>query len=864
MRAVARSMHTAISSTNLPLQLSSFVGREYEIAEIKGLLDKTRLLTLTGTGGCGKTRLAIQVAEDIVTRYTYGARFVDLSSVGDLALVPHTIASVFKLHESDETTLVETLCQYLRAKSLLLVLDNCEHLIDACAESCNVLLRACPDLKILATSREPLNITGETCYRVPSLTIPELQALPAVDMLLQYESIQLFIARATAADPHTTLTDSNAHAVVQICQHLDGLPLAIELAAARVRVFSVEQLAAHLDDRFRLFTGGSRSALPRQQTLRAAMDWSHDLLSEHERILFHRLSVFTGGWTLETAQVVSSGDGIDRASFLSLHSQLVDKSLIGSEERQGKTRYRLLETVRQYARDRLIEAGQDQTLRDRHLDCFLDLAEEIAPKLRGPEQLEWLDRLEVEHDNLRAALDWSLGDERIDKGLRLAAVLRSFWTMRGYWSEGRQRAESLLSQPEAAPRTLARANALLVAAEMANSLGDLGPSRQYLQESIAIAREHGDTGRRTLVSGLISLSDSCFNDENEAAAADAIIEEGLGIARALGDEWLVGMLFYERGWLSIGWKDLRDARKAFEESLVRFQAVGDRHWAAVVSCNIGFVDLYEGDYARARQQTETSLEFFREAKSRHQVLNALTNLGIIAHAEQSYDRAREYYEKSLEMAREFGGKKAKAACSINRGEIAVYDRDLFRARALFAEGLALARELCQDTFLALSLAGFASIASVERQPRRAVQLFSFAQPWLEAGDQRSACPSDKAEFERNLAIARGQLDRVAFDQAWQEGQAMTVEQAIVEAEGIANTPPSPSATGKSAQHIAGLIDREVEVLRWLARGLSNQEIADKLVLSKRTVHAHLRSIYSKLDVTSRSAATRAAIDSHLV
>lgn len=851
--------------TNLPSQLSSFIGRERERAEAKRLLDRTRLLTLTGTGGCGKTRLAVQVAEDLVPAYKNGAWFVDLSSVGDLALVPQTISSVFNLPQAPDTPLIQTLCEYFRTKTLLLVLDNCEHLVNACAQSCDTLLRASPNLRILATSREPLNIAGETCFRVPSLTTPEGERLPSAETLLQYESIQLFIARAAAADPGVALTDSNARAVAQICQRLDGMPLAIELAAARVRAFSLEQLAARLDDRFRLLVGGSRAALPRQQALRATMDWSYELLSASEQVLFHRLSAFSGGWTLEAAETVASGDGVDGISFLGLHAQLVDKSLVLPEERGGTTRYRLLETVRQYARDRLLETGDDETLRNRHLDCFLSLAEEIEPKLRGPAQLEWLDRLDAEHDNLRAALEWSLGDARIEKGMRLASALRPFWVMRGYWSEGRQRAESLLSQPQSAPRTLARANALLAAAATAYSLGDLGTSRQYLEESIAIAREHGESGRRTLVWGLVSLSDSCYNDEHEAAAADAVIEEGLGIARTLGDEWLVGLLLYQRGWLFIGWKDPRAARGAFEESLVRFQSLGDRYWSAVVSCKIALADSYLGDYARARQATETGLAFFREAKSRPQVLEALTSLGLFAHAEGDYDRARSYYTESLEMAREFGGKKEKATCSINSGYIAVHDRDLQQARALFSEALALARELRQNTFLADSLMGLASIAAAERQARQATQLFAFVKPLIEAGDQRSVCPSDKSEYAHNLAIARRQLDRSAFNKAWQEGEELTKEQAIAEATQIARAPSASSAElVKPSPHVAGLTDREIEVLRWLARGLTNQEIADKLVLSRRTVHAHLRSIYGKLDVTTRNAATRVAIDNHIV
>jgi predicted ATPase/DNA-binding SARP family transcriptional activator len=368
--------------TNVPVPLTSFVGRQLEMAEVKRLLETTRLLTLTGAGGCGKTRLAIQIATDLAhaNRFKNGVWWVDLAALSNPALVPQTVANVFDLRESPQAPLIAILINYFRAKELLLVLDNCEHLIEACARLTETLLSACPQLRILMTSREALNIAGETTYRVPSLSLPDPQRLSPLPALTQYEAVRLFIERAVAVQPAFSVTNANAPAVAQICQHLDGIPLAIELAAARIRALSPDQIAARLDDRFNLLTGGSRTALPRHQTLRAAMDWSYDLLSESERVLLQRLSVFAGGWTLEAAEAVCAEEN---ASLLDVLTSLIDKSLVVVEEKDVEMRYRLLEMIRQYTHEKLHESGESQAVRDRHLEYFLSLAEEGEPYVKS-------------------------------------------------------------------------------------------------------------------------------------------------------------------------------------------------------------------------------------------------------------------------------------------------------------------------------------------------------------------------------------------------------------------------------------------------------------------------------------------------
>jgi non-specific serine/threonine protein kinase len=421
---------------NLPVQPTSFIGREREQADVLALLDRAPLVTLTGAGGCGKTRLALTVAGSLLPEYPDGVWLVELAALVDPILVPQTVARVLGLQEQPGRTPLEMLTSYLKHRRLLLVVDNCEHLVGACADLAATLLRSCPQLRLLATSREALEVAGEALYRAPSLSMPDLAQLPSPDRLTQYEAVQLFLERAQARRADFTLTARNAQAVAQVCVRLDGMPLAIELAAARIGVLPVESIAARLDDRFRLLTGGPRTTLPRQQTLRATLDWSHDLLSRPEQALLRRLAVFAGGWTLEAAESVCAGDVVVEGEILDLLSALVNKSLVQAEGADSHHRYWLLETLRQYTLERLEAMGEEAAVQDLHLAYFLALAEEAEPQLRGPAQGCWLDRLEVEHDNLRLALGWALERHAEDGGLRLAGALWGFWSYRGHLAEG--------------------------------------------------------------------------------------------------------------------------------------------------------------------------------------------------------------------------------------------------------------------------------------------------------------------------------------------------------------------------------------------------------------------------------------------
>ena len=621
---------------NLPVQLTSFIGREREKAEIRKLLSTTRFVTLTGAGGAGKTRLALQVAAEALGEFRDGVWLVELATLNDPSLVPKAVASALDVPEQPGRALTETLKDALRLKSVLVILDNCEHLVAACARLTDTLLRACPNLRILVTGREALGVTGETTWQVPSLSVPDPEHLPPLDRLDEYEAIRLFIDRAVASASQFAVTGNNAPAVAQVCIRLDGIPLAIELAAARVKVLAVEQIALRLDDRFRLLTGGSRTALPRQQTLRGAMDWSFDLLAEAERVLLRRLSVFAGGWSLEAAEAVCSGNGVDASGILDLLTQLVDKSLVVVETRGGEARYRLLETVRQYGLDRLLEAGETADVRKRHRNWYLDFAEGADPKLRRHEQDVWLDRLETEHDNLRAALAWSKTDkDGAEAWLRLAGALGYFWQIHGHWSEGRRWfAEALTQDDEAQPFTLLRvlrgAGALAYMQGDYKKFGDL--YEQALSLSQRLGDQHGIT-RGIMASGLLAL------ELGDYRRATVLLEESVVRARELGDKWLVGLTLQQLSDTVREQGDYERAARLGMESLSLCREVGDKYRTAVGLRAMGTVSLRQRDYSQATAFYAESLKLCQGMSNRWVSFQCLEGLGCIASARENDQQA---------------------------------------------------------------------------------------------------------------------------------------------------------------------------------------------------------------------------------
>lgn len=868
-----RSQDPALYS--LPVPLTSFIGRQPELAEVKQLLASSRLLTITGAGGCGKTRLALHVASDLRQTCSDGVCWVDLAPLADATLLPKAIAQALHLREQLGLALLDVILDFLHDKCLLLVLDNCEHLASACAEFAHDALCEAPQINILATSREPLAVIGELLYPVAPLALPPQSQ---VTDIAPFDSIRLFVERARDVLPGFTLTAANAIPVAEICRRLDGIPLAIELASARVNALTVEQIAARLDDRFALLTSARHGTPSHHRTLRAALDWSYGWLPAQEQTLLSRLSVFAGGCTLEAAERVCTAErprsgaergaegseGITSEQVVDGLSSLVSKSLVVAETlERGEARYRMLETIRQYARDRLFESGEGEAIRDRHLDYFLRFAEEIEPKLHGPDQVEWQERLDGDHDNLRAALEWSLHAGCVEKRSRLVKALAWFWVICGHWREGRTRAEELLTQPEARAKNLIRANALLVAGITTYTwnLGDASASRQYLEELVMIAREHGESGKRLLALGLCYQSDLTFADN--PARSVSMMDESLAIARSLDEPWLIAYVLRFKAHALHGRRDNPASRKLCEESLQLCRSIGDKRGIAESLVKLGQALLGEHDYAGARRHMEQGLLYFRELRDRVNTAGALILLGEVERADNAFDKAERYYLESLEVCRELGSALTAKVALSNLAFVRLHDGNLESAKSLFAESHALARERRANELTTVDLLDFAAVMSVEKHARPAVTLFAVFQTLMESGPLQTITYADEAECARYLALAREQLDQATFDAAWEEGKKMTIEQAYAIAE--QETAASPSAPAPACTHDPNaLTPRERQVLCLLAAGFSDARIAEHLVISRRTVSTHLTAIYGKLGVSSRSAATRYALDHHLV
>jgi predicted ATPase/class 3 adenylate cyclase len=570
-----------IAPNNLPSVLSSFIGRRAEVAEVQRRVAGSRLVTLTGPGGCGKTRLALEAATRLQAGFPDGVWWIELAPLADPALVPQTVAFTLGLREDPNRPLEKVLTDSLRPKKALLILDNCEHLIDACAGLSDTLLTACPRLHILASSREALGITGETAYRVPSLATADPDHPPSPADLGRVEAVRLFVERAAAVRPEFELAEINATAVAQIVRRLDGIPLAIELAAARVKSLSAGQLAQRLDDRFRLLTGGSRTALPRQQTLRATIDWSYDLLSEPERRLFCRLAVFRGGWTLVAAEAVC--DGPDLTGFgnlsgldiLDLLAHLVDKSLVMVEERDGETRYSRLETIRQYGCEKLLESGEGDRVRRRHLDYFLDFAERGDRESRGPRSLEWKRRMDAEQNNLRAALEYAFDTEGAsDAVVRFSLAVGGFnglWSA-GSWKEADYWFEKALAHSDALPPTALRARLLYYSA----LFDDRGPWEKQLsryEESLVIFDGLGDAYCVDRAYLLTWLGFKLCYQPGEKENGTRYLQEALRIFEDSGDNWGLGFALNLYGAMIVELDNLSSILSKYSKGLITFPKV---------------------------------------------------------------------------------------------------------------------------------------------------------------------------------------------------------------------------------------------------------------------------------------------------
>jgi non-specific serine/threonine protein kinase len=635
---------------NLPLSLSSFVGRDREIEQVGALLSDTRLLTLTGPGGVGKTRLALKVASGALNDFADGVWLVELAALTDPSLVTQAVGTVFDLHDQPGRTMAQTLVEHLRPKRALLLLDNCEHVVAVCAALAATLLQSCPELTVLATSREALRVPGETVYQVPSMLLPDASHFPPPEQLVEYEAVRLFVERARAGLQSFEPTGQNAHTLAQICSRLDGVPLAIELAAACARVLSLEQIAARLDDRFRLLTEGSRVALPRHQTLRATLDWSYDLLPADEQALLNRLSVFAGGWTLEAAESVCSGQGVageqQGPATLDTLARLANKSLVVADTAGASARYRMLETVREYAAERLAEAGETETQREAHARYFLSLAERTEPELLGPQQAAWLDRLETEHDNFRSALDWYVGRREADPGLRLSGALARFWWARGHVTEGRRWLDAALELPGAElpqeSQQPAARNPQLKALNWAGTLvraqGDYEQAAALLEQSLSIARRLDDKGSLTGALNRLGLVKAQQGNYSEAIP---LHEESLSLRRELQEPRNIAVTLINLARAVIQEEDYQRATLLLDECLGLFQELGDKNGIAQAYEGLGDIAAQKGDYASTTRFYGTSLDLFSDLGGKLGIAECLERVaGLAREASRIEEAAR--------------------------------------------------------------------------------------------------------------------------------------------------------------------------------------------------------------------------------
>jgi predicted ATPase/DNA-binding CsgD family transcriptional regulator len=814
----------------VPTPFTSFIGREQDIAAIEAMLlrPEVRLLTLVGTGGIGKTRLALQLATHMRSSVADGVCFAWLASTSDSALIPSIIAETLGIQQVGNLSIFEQVKLFLSDKQLLLILDNFEQLVTA-ASLLEDLLAVCPALKIVVTSRTVLRLRAEFEYPLEPLTLPDLGRSPNDTGIRQSSAIALFVQRARMVNPNFQITPSNARTIAEICVQLDGLPLAIELAAARIRLLPPQALLSRLSRRFEVLTGGAVTLPVHQQTLRNTLKWSYDLLDAHEQQLFRRLSVFEHGWTLEAVE--AQGNAIretqDDVSVLDGIASLIDKSLVRwIEQEEEEPRFSMLITVREYGLECLRESGEEERVRGAHAEYYLALVEEAEPHLRGVQQLLWLRRLDREQENIRAALNWLITHEEGEKALRFCVALWRFWQIRGYWSEGRRWLKAALALPSAGERTSVRATALSTAGELAGVQTDWQEAQQLLSQSMALFKEVGDDGGFVLpmsIMGWILLRQGDY-------AAVPLMEECIAKCRTLGRNWDLARVLLRLGNYLQLHGDLEQALTLAREGLTLTRALGDRTLITYALNNLGYWLYLHGDLEQAKALAQEGLTLARELDDKTIILTTLETLGSIV---------------------------------LTQG-------DLEQAISCFTEGYSLAMELGNELLVAWHLLGLARVALAQSQLIRAARLYAAAEVRYDLNQQMS--PDQRSDHERKVESVRARLGEQAFKAAWAEGRKMTPEQILAATEEL-ETPARVTLVSSSPNidrpqpvpiDTNDLTPRELEVLRLVAQGLTDALIAEKLVISHRTVNTHLTSIYRKINVSSRSAATRYAIERKLV
>jgi non-specific serine/threonine protein kinase len=808
----------------LPASHTELFGRAGDSAVVRDQILQTpgRLVTLTGTGGCGKTQLALLAATSLIDSFANGVWLVDLAAVHAAQLVPQTVISALGVREQPNEPPSQTLVGWIGERIMLLVLDNCEHLLDACARLAAALLDACPNVRLLATSREPLRISGERVWRVPSLGIPEPRSILVADQVMQFPSVQLFVQRAQAVQSDFRITPRNVEVLAAVCARLGGLPLAIELAAPWVRVLGPEQILERLDDAFELLVGGSRLAPNRQQTMRATMDWSYGLLAETERVAFRRLAVFVGSWSLEAAENVCSGDYAERHEVLAHLTRLVDASLVQVEEREERARYRLLEPVRQYARQRLSASGETHAVRSRHAAFFLSFAArwETDANFGGPGRQTALSALEREQDNLRATLQWCLEYGDAEKGISIARALWTFWVIHGMYTEGRSWLAPLAALPDAAKDPALRAVA------------------QSIEATLAWRQD-------------------------EYVFAQALFQEALPHLRMAPAPRLLMSVPNDLGLIAIRVGDYSGAQTYLKESLAAARAAGYRIDEAIALRNLSRLALMQEDYPNARTLAEEAETLARAAGDDWALCHSLTALQQVALRQGELSAARPFVEESLALARRIGEFWVLPFILDELAQVAIREGHTAEARSALRESLFLRQDQANRSGIMYSLESIAALAATEAQPRCAIQLAAAAAALGRAVGVRLT-PMEQTMVDQWLVPAQQALGHDAADSAWETGQLMSLEQAVELALTATQAQPmQPDVLPAGLTQRTVLSRREQQVAALLAEGLTNRQIAERLVVSERTVAAHIEHILDKLGFASRHQVAAWASDNEI-
>jgi predicted ATPase/DNA-binding CsgD family transcriptional regulator len=834
----------------LPLRRTRLLGRSEEVAAVEDLLgrDTVGLVTITGPGGVGKTRLALAVAAAVAGEYADGTIFAPLAPLRDPNLALSSIAQALGVREAENQPLADRLTQFLRHKHLLLVLDNLEQVLDIAPHIAS-LLAASPLVKVLVTSRAPLHLRGEQQFALTPLAVPDQPHLPALDELLEFPAVALFVERAREVLSAFVLTPENADDVVAICARLDGLPLAIELAAARAKVLSPKALLAHLEQRLIVLTGGPRDADPRLRTMRDAIGWSYDLLTEDEQRLFRRLAVFAGGGSVDAIQAICRLAGEPDINPFAELTALIDQSLLlPGDGADGRPRCSMLETVREFAQETLEASGEAEAVRQRHTAYFLAFAEAEEPRLEGPAMQAALRALDGEHDNLRAALVRSTADGRAT-AVQLAAALAPFWMMRGNLVEGRHWLGTVLAADDRS-QPHARLHALLGEGIIALEQGDRERAAVVADESLALSRTLGDRRGEARSLHLLGWVAEQTHDD---ARTTLLVEESCALFRDEGDDFGLAESLNHQAWLAHHRGDYPRATAFAEESLALYRQLEHRWGIANVLYNLSRVAQQRGENAQAAALAEESAALGRELGSPNLIAAALTSLAVLALQERQYRRAEALLDESVVNYRNAGDTVGCAIALGYLGLASASQRDYGRAAARFGEALPLAAESRNHQQIALTLLGIAGVAGVRGEPTRAARLLG-AVDALFTLPVGSLLPPIGAAVDFATREVQSALGPVRFQATWTEGCALSLDRAVAEGMALAAAVARPSAAAlndHSTGPFASLTARELDVLRLLASGRSNPEIATVLVLSVKTIERHLANIYAKIGARGR-------------